>query len=242
MTDTTIYDAGFCAWAGTSRVRGTLVAELPCNSSDTIFVGECYTGIFTYINGGTVRNASIGRYCSIGQDVLICPGNHPTDIVSTHPFAYQPDGPGAGTHHRPEYLAITAAPERETDEREGRVTIGNDVWIGARVTILAGVTVGDGAVIAAHSVVTRDVAPYTIVAGVPARFLRQRLPDIYERLHATRWWDYDLSTLPEKEYSQVERFIQRFEAAKPPKIRPNVMTIKAGEMTSLETYTSLSAD
>jgi len=117
---------------------------------------------------------TIGRYCSIADDVLILNGGeHFTDRVSTYPFP--PMGMGGNE------------PEGFT---RGPVTIGNDVWIGARVTILSGVTIGDGAVIGACSCVTRDVPAYAVASGVPAKVRRYRFDeDTRARLVASRWWE-----------------------------------------------------
>ncbi|MBC7670112.1 MAG: CatB-related O-acetyltransferase [Gemmatimonadaceae bacterium] len=205
-----LLEAGFMAYVGAANVLGSLKAELPCNLGDTRFHGVCETGAFTYCNGGAIADAVIGRYCSIGQDVLINPGNHPTNMLSTHPFAYKADGASCGLTGRPEYSDIAVDFTDETDARPNRVVVGNDVWIGARATILGGVTVGDGAVIGAGAVVTHDVEAYAVVGGVPARMTRRRLPETYERLLASKWWELDLSYLPgNRDYSDVAGFLDR---------------------------------
>lgn len=82
-------------------------------------------------------------------------------------------------------------------EQPGDTTVGNDVWIGREATIMPGVTIGDGAVVGAHSVVTKDVEPYAVVAGNPARHLRVRFdPDDVDRLLAVRWWDWPVEDVP----------------------------------------------
>jgi len=229
-------DAGFMAYVGAANVRGSLKAELPCNLSDTRFLGNCETGAFTYCNGGEIADAVIGRYCSIGQDVLINPGNHPTNLISTHPFAYKADGACCGLSGRPEYADIAADFTGETDARPNRVVIGNDVWIGARVTILGGVTIGDGAVIGAGAVVTGDVEPYAIVGGVPARMIRRRLPETYERLLASKWWGLDLSYLPgARDYSDVGAFLDRLALSQLPALEPASARISQGCPIALRT-------
>src|SRR5690606_23262164 len=96
--------------------------------------------------------------------------------------------------------------------RQKHVTIGNDVWIGHGAVIMPGVTIGDGAVVGANAVVTHDVAPYQIVAGVPARPVRQRFPaDIAARLMALSWWDWPADKLaqaiPDMQSLSIEAFL-----------------------------------
>jgi carbonic anhydrase/acetyltransferase-like protein (isoleucine patch superfamily) len=124
-------------------------------------------GFRSYSNGSSFRQVEVGRYCSIGRRCSIGAARHPTNLVSTHP----------STH----------------DDRSMKETtrIGNDVWIGDNVVIMAGLSVGNGAVIGAGAVVTHDVAPYSIIGGVPAREIRKRFsPETIDRLEALRWWDY----------------------------------------------------
>lgn len=107
-------------------------------------------------------------------------GRHPTDWLSTSPTFYS-------TLNQ---VGTSFADTNLFDELQ-TVQIGNDVWIGARVTVLDGVKVGDGAIIAAGSVVTEDVMPYTIVGGIPAKRLRDRMPPAHaEKLRALGWWDW----------------------------------------------------
>lgn len=122
---------------------------------------------------------SIGRYGSIADDVqILLGGNHRLDYVTTYPF-------GAMTAIWPE-----AAGTRGFHATRGDVAIGHDVWLGSGCVIMSGVAIGDGAVVAARAMVTKDVPPYAIVAGNPARLVRQRFDDrTIERLLACRWWD-----------------------------------------------------
>ena len=131
-----------------------------------------YVGRFT-----TITKSQIGNYCSIASFVLIGPGEHPLSEFSTSP------------------TALTAA-GIENNLTSEMVTIGNDVWIGAHSVILRGVIVGNGAVIAAGAVVTKDVPAYSIVAGVPAKVIRNRLPEEQKSLlMSTRWWEHDKEDL-----------------------------------------------
>lgn len=144
---------------------------------------------------------AVGNFCSIGPEVLFFgKADHPTNLVSTFPFRakiWDRDGVNRD--------AIS----------KGGITLGHDVWIGARAIILSGVQIGDGAIIAAGAVVTRNVAPYTIVGGNPARAIRQRFaPDIVAALLRIRWWDWDDETLQARRdalYGPVEEFARLYD-------------------------------
>lgn len=123
----------------------------------------------------------IGRYCSFAKGVRIINANHPMAALSTHPYLYDP--------------AFGVVSVRAVQEHD--VVIGDDVWIGHNALLTPGVkSVGRGAVIGAGSVVTRDVPPYAIVAGVPARLIRMRFePDVIALLEKSEWWTRDRAEL-----------------------------------------------
>lgn len=149
-------------------------------------------GDFTYVSDYTqMSNTLIGKFCSIGPMVLSGVGTHPTRLhVSTHPSFYSVLGQTTKTF-------VTENKFKETEP----ITIGNDVWVGARSIILDGVTIGDGAIIAAGSVVIRDVEPYSIVGGVPARLIRFRFdkPQI-NFLIQLKWWDKSLDWIQDNAF------------------------------------------
>ena len=123
---------------------------------------------------------TIGRFCSIGPEVTIVLGNHRTDLVSTYPFKTL-------SHLWPE-----AAAGEDDHEARGDVVLHNDIWIGAKATILSGAEIGSGAVVAAGAVVRGVVPPYAVVAGNPARVVRSRFDEAtVARLLAAAWWDWD---------------------------------------------------
>lgn len=156
------------------------------------FNDPCSIGAFTYFYSGlSVRCTSIGRYCSIAGQVRIGDHEHPVDWLSTSPFQYNDERFAFSPAAR-----HTRVPEERCDFRRTWPVIGNDVWIGARVTILRGVTIGDGAVVASDAVVTKDVPPYAIVGGVPARIIRHRFDEAtIERLLRVRWWRFSPAQL-----------------------------------------------
>jgi virginiamycin A acetyltransferase len=127
----------------------------------------------------------IGKFCMIASDVtfIMNGANHLTDAVSTYPFAIFGHG-------------WEKAMEGRHYPVKGDTVIGNDVWIGYKATIISGVTIGDGAIIAANAVVTKDVAPYAIVGGNPAAEIRKRFPeDKIRRLLEVKWWDWPIDKI-----------------------------------------------
>lgn len=148
--------------------------------------------------------ATIGRFCSIGNDVIIGTWKHPTQLVSTYP----------GFYSRNTFTINFRRDEKITEIQH--VTIGNDVWIGHRAVLLGGIKVGDGAIIGAGAVVTKNVEPYSVVAGVPARIIRKRFQQsTIDHLLELRWWDFDDETLRKYSYlfgdpdALIESFLKK---------------------------------
>jgi acetyltransferase-like isoleucine patch superfamily enzyme len=200
----------------THGIQGELEYEAPVATSGLTLHGKCRIGRFTYFNYDCeISDTDFGRYCSVGQRSIINPGEHPTNWLSTHPFVGDPSGVSCGMAGEPAYAAIAGA-ALSAPRPTRRVTIGHDVWLGANTVVLSGVSIGDGAVIAAGAVVSRDVAPFAVVGGVPARVLRYRFPaDMIRRLVELRWWDYDLGTVRDViDYSDLERATVMLEAMK----------------------------
>jgi acetyltransferase-like isoleucine patch superfamily enzyme len=152
-------------------------------------------GKYTYSTGGTPkvykhsgRKLKIGKFCSIAPEVVIwLGGNHRTDWLTTYPFNFFVDDWPEGRFVGDKDAHLVS---------KGDVVIGNDVWIGYGVIILSGVHIGDGAVVGAGSVVTKDVEPYSIVAGNPARLTKKRFDeDTIRKLLEVRWWDWPIDKI-----------------------------------------------
>ena len=168
------------------------VFEPPCSLKWMAVQHSLALGAFSYAVSGFYFGARIGRYVSIGENVQIGRHAHPLDWASTSPIFY--------THSRDLFdaeldmlrgLQPGQFPRSAPPVVAQLTTIGNDVWIGHEAFILPGVTIGDGAVIAARAVVTKDVPPYAVVAGVPGRVVKLRLPEAtIERIQALHWWQY----------------------------------------------------
>jgi virginiamycin A acetyltransferase len=139
---------------------------------------EVSVGQHSYMNNGYIRDrTSIGRFCSIGRNVAIAAGDHPLDCLTTHPIAWKT------RRHPGRPVWSTRAKKHPTTE------LGNDVWIGDNVVVLSGIHIGTGAAIGANGVVTKDVPPYVVAGGVPARFIKLRFnEEIVARLLASEWW------------------------------------------------------
>ncbi|QJD88248.1 CatB-related O-acetyltransferase [Cohnella herbarum] len=135
--------------------------------------------------------ASIGAFCSINEHSLIGMANHPTTLISTHPFLYY-SGKTIGNGIPNDLLEKKIlSGDWESNTKNERVVIGNDVWIGAGTIILPSVEIGNGAIIAAGAVVTKDVPDYAIVGGVPAKVIKYRFsPEEISILNRVKWWDW----------------------------------------------------
>jgi phosphonate metabolism protein (transferase hexapeptide repeat family) len=138
--------------------------------------------------------SEVGKYCSIANSVRINPGNHPQWRVTQHHMTYRRIQFGLDTIDDEEFFNW---------RREDRCTIGHDVWIGHGAVIMAGVNIGIGAIIGSGAVVTKDVGPYEIAVGVPAKVVKKRFDDAtIEKLLASEWWNWDRATL-EKNFQDL---------------------------------------
>ena len=133
-----------------------------------------------------LNRITVGKFCSIADGVhVFLGGNHRLDWVTTYPIAQQPD-----------VEAFKGKRLGESPRSNGDVTIGNDVWIGSHASIMSGITIGHGAVVAAFAHVVKDVAPYEVVGGNPARHLKFRFDDaVVESLTDIAWWNWPIEVL-----------------------------------------------
>ncbi len=168
-------------------------------------VEESDIGDYSYIADAwsSVIYSTIGKFCSIASHVRINPGNHPMVRPSQHHFTYRRGkydfGPGKDT-------------EFFDWRRQQDCTLGHDVWVGHGATIMPDVTIGTGAVVAAGAVVTRDVPPYHIVGGVPAKTIRRRFPpDVSQRLMDSEWWNWDRDTIQQRfdDFLDLDTFLEK---------------------------------
>lgn len=168
-------------------------------------IAESSFGDYSYCAGDNqIIYADVGKFCSIASHVRINPGNHPMQRVTQHHLTYRSAQYGLAPHDDKAFFDW---------RRSHRCAIGHDVWIGHGAIIMPGVSVGTGAVIGSGAVVTKDVAPYMIVGGVPAKPIRARFPEpIAAKLLKIAWWDWDRATLEDRfhELMDVERFVERY--------------------------------
>lgn len=175
--------------------------------ADGITAGDYsyHNGMQVYFGDGGKTKLRIGKFCSIGNGVTFLLGcEHHPHAVSTFPF-YDFDP------------ALRAWADAQPGFRShGDIVVGNDVWLGLRAAIRSGVTIGDGAVVAAHAVVGEDVPPYAIVGGVPARVIRYRhTPGQIEALRRIAWWDWDIGRIEAARYdllsTDLDAFIAKYD-------------------------------
>ena len=172
------------------------------------------------VNDSEIAYTRFGKFCSVAAMTRINPGNHPMERASQSHFTYRASAYFPGERDDSDFFAW---------RRSHSVKIGNDVWIGHGAIVLPGRSIGDGAVVAAGAVVTKDVAPYAIVAGNPARLVRPRFPaTVAQRMQALKWWDWPHDrlhqALPDFRKLSAEAFLGKYETQKV--LRPRFAIIR----------------
>ena len=213
-----------------NKIRGVYKAGDEITFTHPVFVEPHSTqtrrafmsmGSWSYTRSDLGQSTRIGRYCSIGRDIIVLGMDHPLDRLSTHLFTFKDEWLekiGKEFDRMP-----VAQPGHEP--YRGPVIIENDVWISQRCSIRPGVRIGTGAVVAAGAVVSKDVPPYAIVGGVPAKEIRYRFDkDTIERLLASQWWRYHITDFAGMDTSDPNRFLDQLE----PKIRAGLEPYEPG--------------
>ena len=186
-------------------------------------------GAFSYTHSAFDTHLSVGRYTSISWRVSIMGSGHPVDWASLHPFSHN----ARPLHGIGAYLTDNASSLRMTpfDQGPQAINVGHDVWIGAESMIKRGVTIGDGAIIGARSIVTKDVPPYAIVVGSPARIVRYRFDEqLIEDLRGSEWWRYGPDVLQNLDVRDPVGFLERLrEAESKGEIKPMALEPLTGK-------------
>ncbi|MDB5618516.1 chloramphenicol acetyltransferase [Tardiphaga sp.] len=187
-----------------------------CEVGARTILQEVTMGDYSYVvNDAQITYTTIGKFCSIAAMTRINPGNHPMHRATQAHFTYRASAYFPGEADDAEFFDW---------RREHHVTIGHDVWIGHGAIVLPGRNIGTGVVIAAGAIVTKDVPPYTIVAGNPARIIRPRFPEeIAAGLTELAWWDWDHETLrlalPDFRKLAAEAFLSKYQSGGIPATR-----------------------
>ncbi|WP_194242012.1 CatB-related O-acetyltransferase [Winogradskyella eckloniae] len=169
-----------------SRLDGNIVIDEGCLVARCELYGDIEIGRFTSLNGPNTDivahggKVTIGQFCSIARNVSMQVSNHAMSRATTYPI----------------FKNIFNEEVNNDFISKGDITIGNDVWVGAHSLILSGVKINDGAIIAANSVVTKEVPAYAIVAGSPAKVIKYRFsPEVRAQLYAKKWWDWPIEKI-----------------------------------------------
>lgn len=190
------------------KIRGSAIKNSTIHKTSKVESGSQLVDVFMDKHSFCgydcdITNCHIGAFVSIANNVIIGGGMHPIDWVGTSPVFY------SGRDSVTAKFSTFERPQHKT------TTIGNDVWIGANAMIKQGVTIGNGAVVGMGCIVTKDVAPYAVVVGNPARVIKMRFSDsVINELEQLKWWDLDESLLHTiaTDIQDPEKFINRLKS------------------------------
>jgi phosphonate metabolism protein (transferase hexapeptide repeat family) len=172
-------------------------------------MGETIFGDYSYVvNDSSIMYAEIGKFCSIAAHTRINPGNHPLWRPALHHFTYRSKSYGFTQEDDQDFFQW---------RRDHKVTLGSDVWIGHGAIVLPGVSIGTGAAIGAGAVVSKNVPPFAVMAGVPAKVIRFRFDEaVQQQLLALAWWDWPRdkleAALPDFRIMTTEEFIDKYQS------------------------------
>lgn len=172
------------------------------------YLNNVKMGFASYVGKNCrLENAIIGKYSCIGQRVILIKGEHPLEFVSMHPVFYSIK----------KQVGFTFVENQKFDEYKyvdknlNNLIIGSDVWIASDVRLIEGITIGDGAAILPGAVVNKDVPPYAVVGGVPAKIIKYRFKEeIIDKLEHVKWWDRDMEWISENKdlFSDIDMFMK----------------------------------
>lgn len=208
LNNVTRFGGGSYVAADTIRHSGKAKIEmLSRHPGNTLMSMGAYS--YCVSNAQQIFQLKLGRFCSIARDVDVYHGIHPLAWASTSPFSYAPFFRNLDNDFRYE------GADPGFHDSYGDVTAGSDVWIGAFAKLKGGISIGHGAVVAACSNVVKDVPPYAIVGGNPAKTIRMRFDEhIVERMLTVQWWNLNITHLRKQKFSNVEQFLAMCEKAK----------------------------
>lgn len=170
-------------------------------------------GAFTSISGGQIGNVRMGRYCAVAPHVMIGANEHPTDWLTCSRVTYYPVVHGWDRFCRGDQADAIVKNSHPFLASAPLTTLGNDVWIGEGAFIRSGITLNTGCIVAARSVVVKDVPPYAIVAGSPAKVKRFRFDEAtIERLLRLEWWRYSLYDCFQVPFERIGEALDQLEA------------------------------
>ncbi|MBW3692907.1 CatB-related O-acetyltransferase [Aeromonas dhakensis] len=196
-------------------------------------------GSFSSVASSLPIKVKIGRYTEIGQNVTVLGFRHPIESVTTSSasfnFCRENIHPYYSLVEKRDMVNISIKPVDIPQPAEKEIIIENDVWIGSNVTLAGGIKIGNGSIIAANSIVTKSVEPYTIVGGNPAKFIKFRFPPaIIAELQRLEWWDYELCDIIKLGFDNPERFIENFDK--------NILNIRRTQLSGVNLFNILKSE